>query len=148
MKDIDTILYIDPMINEADEYNDRYYTDKVADPSYKGKGKYLNVDVDDPRLYSTMAFGRSMQSELNNMGPEYSGEVTDFGKWVVVKINHHDFVSGRTSSKTFLVVFKQKGNGIVLSTANKWRSISGYGQAINYIRSACQALRSSSNQKI
>lgn len=147
MEKYDTILYIDPntMINE-DDLNDRFYTTKTPDSSPKGVTKYTNWD--DPKLWSNIAFGRQMQSELNNMGSEFSAEVTDFGKWVVVKINHHNYITGRTSSKSFLVVFQQKGEGIVLSTANKWRSISGYGQAISYIKSAAQVLKNSSSQKI
>ena len=47
-----------------------------------------------------------------------------------------------------MVVFKQKNNGIVMSTANKWRSISGYSQAIQYIKAAAQALKNSNDNKI
>lgn len=142
MNIIDTVLYVEPLINE----DDRYYTTKVPDASFKGKTQYVNWD--DPKLWSPTAFGRIMQSELNSIGGGFSAEVTDFGKWVVCKINHHNFVTGRTSSKTFLIVFKQKGDGIVLSTANKWRSISGYGQAVSYIKSAAQSLRNSNDNKL
>lgn len=138
----DTILYIEPLINE----DERTPSTRVPDISWHGVTKY--TDWDDPKLYAANAFGRLMQSELNSMGSEFSAEVSDFGKWVVVKMNHHNFVTGRTSSKTFLVVFKQKNDGLVMSTANKWRSISGYGQAVSYIKSAAQSLKSSSGNKI
>ena len=143
MERYDTILYIEPSINESDE---RYPTTSAMDASWKGKTQ--NVDWDDPKLWASNAFGRLMQSELNNMGNGFSAEVTDFAKWVVVKINHHNYITGRTSSKTFLVVFKQKNNGIVMSTANKWRSISGYSQAIQYIKAAAQSLKNSNDNKI
>lgn len=142
MNNFDTILYVEPMINE----DERTPSSKIPDTTWRGVTQYM--DWDNPKLYAANAFGRLMQSELNGLGDGLSAEVTDFGKWVVVKMNHHNFVTGRTSSKTFLVVFKQKNDGIVLSTANKWRSISGYGQAISYIKSAAQSLRSSSGNKI
>jgi hypothetical protein len=41
-----------------------------------------------------------------------------------------------------------KGGGLVMSTANKWRSISGYSQAVSYIKSASTALENSVQQKI
>lgn len=140
----DTILYIDPsLINEND---DRYSAKNPMDTSWKGNTQY--VDWDDPKLWASNAFGRLMQNELNGMGNGFSAEVTDFAKWVVVKVNHHNYITGRTSSKTFLVVFKQKSDGIVMSTANKWRSISGYSQAVQYIKAAAQSLRSSNSNKI
>lgn len=145
MEKIDTILYIDRSINE--DYNDRYHGNKSTDASYKGNTNSVNWD--DPKLWSGVAFGRLMQQELNSMGSEYSAEVVDFGKWVTVKVNCHNYITGRTCSKTFLVVFSgDRGNGLVLSTANKWRSISGYAQAVSYIKSAAQILRNTSSQKI
>lgn len=143
MKNIDTVLYITQMINEEDE---RFSSTKAIDASPQGNTPYVNWD--DPKLWSSNAFGRAIQNELNSMGSGFSAEVTDFAKWVVVKVNYHNYITGRTSSKTFLIVFSNKNEGIVLSTANKWRSISGYAQAVSYIKSASQALRSSSNSKI
>ena len=61
---------------------------------------------------------------------------------VVVDVTYHHHISGRSASKTFLVVFdggpkgNDPGGGMVLSTANKWRTISGYSQAVSYIKSA------------
>ena len=36
---------------------------------------------------------------------------------------------------------------MILSTANKWRTISGYSQAVTYIKSASTALESGTSQK-
>lgn len=142
METYDAILYIEPSINE----DDRFPTKSTIDASPHGNTPY--VYWDDPKLWANNAFGRLLRNELNNMGNGFSAEVTDFAKWVVVKVNHHDYITGRTSSKTFLVVFNNKDAGIVLSTANKWRTISGYSQAVSYIKAASQALRNSSSQKI
>ena len=142
METYDAILYIEPSINE----DDRFPTKTGIDASPHGNTSY--VYWDDPKLWANNAFGRLLRNELNNMGNGFSAEVTDFAKWVVVKVNHHDYITGRTSSKTFLVVFNNKDAGIVLSTANKWRSISGYSQAVSYIKAASQVLRNSSSQKI
>ena len=142
METYDAILYIEPSINE----DDRFPTKSGIDASPHGNTPY--VYWDDPKLWANNAFGRLLRNELNNMGNGFSAEVTDFAKWVVVKVNHHDYITGRTSSKTFLVVFNNKDAGIVLSTANKWRSISGYSQAVSYIKAASQVLKNSSSQKI
>ena len=143
---IDTILYIENPVNEGN-YADRFHGNSLPDARDKfAKGGSYNYD--DPKLYANNSFGRSLHSELNNMGNGFSAEVTDFGKWVTVRVSHTDFVTGRASSKTFLVVFSNKAKGLVLSTANKWRSIDGYSQAAMYIKSAANSLKSSSQQKI
>ena len=109
---------------------------------------------DDPILYASNAFGKSIAYELNGWRQGYTAKVSDFGKWVIVEVTHHNHITGRSASKTFLVVFDggpkgtDKGGGMVLSTANKWRTISGYGQACSYIKSACAALESSTSQKL
>lgn len=143
METFDAILYVEPNLVNEDE---RYPTTKTIDTAPHGRTQYVNWD--DPKLWASNAFGKLLQSELNNMSSGFSAEVTDFAKWVVVKVNYHDYITGRTSSKTFLVVFNNKDRGIVLSTANKWRSISGYAQAVSYIKSAAQALKGSSQQKL
>ena len=109
---------------------------------------------DDPKLYAQNAFGRSLQYDLNNWRTGYSAKVTDFGKWVVVDVTFHNFITGRSASKTFLVVFNggpngdDKGGGLILSTNNKWRTISGWSQASSYIKSACSALESGTSAKL
>ena len=120
----------------------------------KDTGKVPYLWYDDPRLYASNAFGRLMLNDLNNWKQGYSAKVTDFGKWVVVEVTHHNHITGRSASKTFLVVFDggpngtDKGGGMVLSTANKWRTISGYAQASSYIKSASGALESATSQKL
>lgn len=143
MERYDTILYIEPSINESDE---RFATNQGLDAGWKSGTGY--ADFVDPKLWASNAFGRAMQNELNGMGNGFSAEVTDFNKYVVVKINHHNYITGRSSSKTFLVVFNKKSDGIVMSTANKWRSISGYSQAVQYIKAAAQSLKSVNSNKL
>lgn len=147
------ICSIDDIVNDINEsYGDeRYYTG--AGPG-KDAGKTPYLWYDDPRLYASNAFGQLMLNDLNNWRKGYSAKVSDFGKWVVVEVTHHNVVTGRSASKTFLVVFDggpkgtDKGGGMVLSTANKWRTISGYSQASSYIKSASGALESATSAKL
>lgn len=144
------ICNVDDFINEAFG-DDRSYS--TTGPG-KNVGKVPYLWYDDPRLYASNAFGKLLLNDLNNWRQGYSAKVTDFGKWIVVEITCHNHVSGRSASKTFLVVFDggpkgtDKGGGIVLSTANKWRTISGYSQASSYIKSASGALEAATTQKI
>lgn len=144
------VCNINDTINE--DYGDtRSYTG-AGYGKVTGKGPYLWYD--DPRLYASNAFGKMMLNELNGWKNGYSAKVSDFGKWVVVEVTYHDHVTGRSASKTYLVVFDggpkgtDKGGGMILSTANKWRTISGYSQAVSYIKSASTALESATTQKI
>lgn len=144
------ICNIDDFINES-YGDDRSYTGANVG-KMTGKDQYLWYD--DPKLYASNAFGRMMLNDLNNWRRGYSAKVTDFGKWVIVDVTYHNVITGRSASKTFLVVFDggPKGNdpagGIVLSTANKWRTISGYSQASSYIKAASGALESATTQKL
>lgn len=147
----DTILIYTPdNINE--NYGDERFYGKTAPYGDAGKVPYLWYD--DPKLYANNAFGQQMLNDLNNWRKGYSAKVSDFGKWVVVEVTYHNVVSGRSASKTFLVVFDggpkgtDKGGGMVLTTANKYRTISGYSQASMYIKSASGALESATAQKI
>lgn len=145
LNNIDTVLYFDS-INE--EYDDRNYSTK----SYGGvavpiTGQY--VDYVDPKLYTSWSFGKQLRSSLNSMGQGFTCEVCDFGKEIVARVTYSDTVTGRSSSKTFLVIFTgNKGDAFVKSYSNKWRSISGISQAAQYIKSACSSLMSPTQQKM
>jgi hypothetical protein len=157
MNTIDSSKYDAILVCSADDILNEAFGDER---SYTGAGYGKTTGnvpylwYDDPRLYASNAFGKMMQSELNNWRNGYSSKVTDFGKWVVVEVTYHHHVTGRSASKTFLVVFDggpkgtDKGGGMVLSTANKWRTISGYSQAVSYIKSASGALESATSQKL
>lgn len=144
------VCNVNDFINEA--YGD--------ERSYTGAGYGRDAGAtpylwyDDPRLYAANAFGKMMLNDLNNWRKGFSAKVTDFGKWVVVEVTCHNVITGRSASKTFLVVFDggpkgtDKGGGMVLSTANKWRTISGYAQAATYIKAASGALESATTQKL
>lgn len=144
------VCNINDFINES--YGDeRSYTSA----SYgRDVGTTPYMWYDDPRLYASNAFGKLMLNDLNNWRKGFSAKVTDFGKWVVVEVTYHNVITGRSASKTFLVVFDggpkgtDKGGGMILSTANKWRTISGYAQASSYIKSASGALESATSQKL
>lgn len=144
-KKYDAILHIEPNINEA-----------VSDPRTINKGKLPDItrgfskywDVNDPKMYNMFSFGNSIRQALNSMGSGFSCQVTDFKKWVVVVVTHSNTITGKSASKTFLIVFDLKKDGIVLSTHNRYRSISGVEQAISYIKNACSSLQSDTQNKI
>lgn len=147
----DTILVCD--LDRIDEGSGdaRYYAGDVPG-TIKFNGP--NADYDDPKLYASNAFGRILQQDLNGWRVGYSSKVSDFGKWVVCEVTYHHHVTGRSASKTFLIVFTggpngtDKGGGIVLSTANKYRTISGVSQASSYIRAVCTSLENGTSQKL
>ena len=148
----DAILVMDTnaMLNEA--YGDeRSYTG--AGPG-KNVGKVPYMWYDDPKLFAQNAFGKMMLNDLTAWKQGYSAKVTDFGKWVVVEVTYMHHVTGRSASKIFLVVFDggpkgtDKGGGMIMSTANKWRTISGYSQAVSYIKSVSTALEAATTQKL
>lgn len=144
MDKYDAILCVEPNINENYE-DDRIYAKKIPGVT-KGFSQYF--DVDDPKMYSQFTFGNIMRQSLNNVGNGFYAEVTDFKKWVTVRVSHHNHITGKTSSKTFLIVFKKKGDGIVLSTHNRFRTISGVDQAISYIKSAMNSLTNDTQNRV
>lgn len=145
------ICNIDDAINES-YGDDRVYNSGSGYSKTGSKSTYTWYD--DPRLYANNAFGKMMLSDLNGWSSGYSAKVSDFGKWVVVEVTYSNNVTGRTASKIYLVVFDggpkgtSKSDGMVLTTANKWRTISGYGQAVSYIKSSATSLENATSQKI
>lgn len=140
----DAVLYIDSSINENDER--LYNKGKVLGSPQAFKGNMANYN-DDPKLYSLFSFGNDIRRAFSSE-PGYYCQVTDFKKWVVVTVSYSDTITGKLSSKTFLIVFNPDKDGIILSTHNRYRSISGVGQAITYIKSACQSLKSDTQNRI
>jgi hypothetical protein len=133
-------------INES--YDDRNFSTKpYAGVERPIKGQY--VDFVDPKLYASWSFGRQVRNEMTNIGSGFSCEVADFGKEIVVRVTHSEPVTGRSASKTFLITFTgNKGDAYVKSHSNKWRSISGVSQAVQYIKSACSSLSGVTQQKM
>lgn len=146
MNNIDTILYIDPTcVNEVKTTGDERM---VTTQQYVTTPQGLPYYREDPSLWSQASFGQQLQSGLNGLGKGWNAEVTDFKKYVVAKVEYHNVVTGRTSGKTFLIIFNPDNSGIVMNTQAKWRSISGYSQALSYISSCAQSLRSETNNRI
>lgn len=133
----DTIIYVNP---ESILEDNRTYA-KTVDWTMTNQ----TDGVDNKSMYASYNYGRQLQNEMKSLGDGFSGEVTDYGKWVTVNISYHNHVNGKTVGKTFLIVFDVKGNSVVFSTANRWRTASGIGQAISYIRSVCSGLRNQTN---
>lgn len=143
--EIDAILYLDPsLINES---YDKRTSPGIANNGYNtGPGGI--VDYDDPKLYSAVNFGRQLQNYLNNMGNGYWSEVSDFGKYVSVVVGHHNPATGRSATKHFIIAFQLNGLGTLFSSATKWRTISGVGQAASYIKSITGTLSGANANKI
>ena len=137
MKNIDTILIVKEPILEDNR------TNATRTQSGVDRGPGIYVGSYDPRMYSAFNFGRSLQSRLNNIGTGYFSEVSDFGKFVSATVGYNNPITGKTAKKTFVIAFEGKGgDGIVLSSSTRWRTISGVDQAASYIRSACSSLQS------
>lgn len=111
------------------------------------KGLYSPyLTYQDPKLYASWAFGKQLQSSLNNIGQGYGCEVSDFGRYVSVKVTYSNPPTGKTASKTFLVVFDPDGKkGNIFQTSNRYRTFSGVGQASSYIKSCVSSLKDKTN---
>lgn len=142
---IDAILYLDP--NSIEEGADsRSLTGKHIVGYDTGPDGAVNKD--DPKMYMSTNFGKQLQYSLNNIGNGFWAEVSDFGKYVTVVAGYHNTVSGRSSTKHFIIVFQKDGVGTIFTSSTKWRTISGVGQAASYIKSLSGAIESSAANKI
>lgn len=140
-KKYDTILVLENHINE----DDRYHARKSPQGVDSGPGGV--VGIRDPKMYANNNFGRALRDSLKDMTGAVV-KVSDFGQYVVVDVGFHDYIAGKTSTKTFLIVFEYKGDGLVFASSTKWRTISGLSQAASYIKSACSSLQSEANRKL
>lgn len=139
----DYILFVDDTLNEGIT-DPRNYTKRVPSIDINPQGQY--VGVRDPKLMASWAFGRTLQRDLNSLGSGFSCQVLDCGGEVAVTITHCTPDTGRSASKSFIIVFDSKsGDGIIKSSSTRWRSISGIGQAESYIRSVANSLASYTN---
>ena len=105
----DAILYVTPDENDVFEADSRLMTTKQNSASPAGPNGYRI----DPALWGSNTFGSSLQSSIGNLGTGWWCEVTDFKKYIVVTVGYHNIITGRTAHKVFLIVFEDKGNGIV-----------------------------------
>ena len=136
----DYILVLDNTLNEATT-DPRNYNTKLPSIDVNPQGQYIGVR--DPKLMASWAFGKQLQRDLNNIGSGFSCQVFDCGGEVAVTITHCTPDTGRTASKSFIIVFDSKsGNGTIKSSSTRWRTISGIGQAESYIRSVASNLTS------
>lgn len=136
----DAILVVQQRVDERN--TDKRMSSTGGSPSGGGWGSQTGfLDYYGPEVYGSMSFGHQVARSLgSNNG--YGVEVSDFGAWCVVRVTYNSVPTGRSASKTFLIVFQDKSKGIVLSTSNKWRTIDGWSQAVSYISSSMSAVRS------
>ena len=139
-EDFDYILLYNP-INEDLAVDKRNYSRKLPSIDYNPRGMYIGVR--DPKLMTSWNFGKQLQRNLNNLGAGFNCQVFDCGGEVAVTISHNQIDTGRTASKTFIIVFDNKsGDGIIKSSSTRWRTVSGLGQVESYIRSVASNLAS------
>ena len=136
----DYVLVVDNSLDES-QTDKRVYNKNLPSVDYNPQGSYIGVR--DLKLMQSWSFGKMIQRDLSSMGNGYSCRVFDVGGEVAVTVTHTDAVTGRSASKSFIIVFDSKsGNGIIKSSSTRWRSISGIGQAESYIRSVASGLQS------
>lgn len=138
----DAVLCVVPDTN-----NDYSFVVEVDDRAFGANKTTVGAEIGppayriDPKYWGSNSFGATVQQALNNMGREWSCKVSDFKKYVVVEVTYHNMITCKSASKTYLIVFDEGQNGIVMSHMSKWRTISGCSQAISYIQSASQSLK-------
>ena len=122
-------------------------TSAVIGPKYD-KGAYSDyLYYQDPKIYASWSFGKQLLGYLNGIGTGYSAEVADFGRYVTAKVTYSNPPTGKTASKTFLIVFDPDGKtGNVYNTSNRYRTFSGLSQASSYIKSCVSSLRNNTSQ--
>lgn len=136
----DYILVVDNSLNE-DQTDKRTYNKNLPSVDYNPQGSYIGIR--DLKLMQSWSFGKMIQRDLNSMGSGFSCRVFDVGGEVAVTVTHTDVVTGKSASKSFIIVFDSKnGDGIIKSSSTRWRSISGIGQAESYIKSVANGLSS------
>lgn len=134
---MDTLLILTGINEAADgRYMGRSNTHGAAD---QGPGGMINRY--DWRVWSGSGYGKRLQAALGG-GNGYAFEVTDMGQYVSVRATYHNSATGKTVSKTFIIVFDDPkfGDGRIFATSTKWRTISSLDQAASYIRSTIQSM--------
>ena len=151
-EEYDAVLVYQPSVNEdgLDPLLGTNGADKratSAGPWKIDKGAYSTyLYYNDPKLYASWAFGKQLQTALTGFGAGFASEVSDYGKYVSVKVTYSNPPTGKTASKTFLIVFNPDGReGHVFSSSNRYRTFSGLTQAASYIKSAASSLRDKTN---
>lgn len=119
------------------------FNEAAIDPRTISTGKNSELtarNTYDWRVWSAAGFGKRLRSALSGTG--YSCEVLDAGKYLSCRVSYSDTGSGRTISKTFVIVFhsRKNGNGTVFTNSVRWRTISSVEQAASYIKSYVSAL--------
>lgn len=154
IEDFDGILVLDKESINEDSLNnlmgqgggDVRTLSAIVGP-YQDRGAYSQyLNYQDPKLFAQWSFGKQIQNNLTNVGSGYACEVSDFGRYVSVKITYSNPPTGRTASKSFLVVFDPDGKkGNIFQTSNRYRTFSGVSQAASYIKSCVSSLRDKTN---
>lgn len=132
----DAVLVFENMINEDDRF---YGSPAKYDPLGAPEGQ------SDWKLLDAFTFGKSIRANLDGLSSGYYNKVVDYGKYVIVVVGYHNIITGRSAEKTILIVFKNKGDGIIMSTSNRYRTINGVQQALSYIRATASTLPNLTN---
>ncbi len=142
MEDNDNIFLIyDPPINEGTD-DPRM---SVGPDSWR-MGSDMGTDAFDWRTWQDTSFGRTLTNRLHSAGINVS--VFDAGKTLSVTAGLEDSATGKTVTKTFIVVFaqpKKKGDaipgyGMIWKSSTKFRTFSSIDQVANYVSSYVRSL--------
>jgi hypothetical protein len=153
INDFDAILYLDNSLQDdiferglgVDTRTINTRIPNTADKFADGNHAYAI----NPSLYASWSYGNQLKRSIQSWSSNYSCEVADFGQEIAVTVTHCEPATGRTASKTFLIIFTNtKGDAYVKNHSSKWRSVSGIGQAESYIKSVCSALSNSTQSKM
>lgn len=134
---IDTIITITPELNEASVDKRTFMkTKNIVDYTYNTLGFDPNANY---------SLGGAIRNGLS-LGNRYQVEVCDFGCAVSVRVTYSDAYTAKAATATFLVIMNTKqGDGVIRSSARKYRTVGNYNDAISYIRSCCGALQNKVN---
>lgn len=90
----------------------------------------------DLKVYSNSSYGTLLKSGLQNSG-NYSYEVSDFGKVVVVRATYSNIQTGKQASKIFVILFEdpKSGKGHLMYTSTKGKVVGSPSQAASQIKS-------------
>lgn len=126
--DFDIVLILDPTLemNEAVEH-DQYGMFAFVHPN------------------SQYNIGQKIASSLRN-SDGYGVEVVDYGSDCNVRVTYADSYTGRAVTLNALIKFaSSRGDGVVKLSSNKWRTISSWDQAVQYIRTKMSNIRSAAS---
>lgn len=122
----------------------------ILEAEYKINGKNAAWKQDAAGIFvgldpnSPLSYGGAILTQLKSaLGRNYSVSVKDFGPQILVDVEYTNVKTCRSASLSFLIVLTSKeGDGFVKSSSIRYRSIGNVNQAVTYILSRKEELKS------